>query len=188
MKNPTFPQASEHDFDDEKPSKTQLKRVSHELQSLGEALVGLPPSRIEGLNLSDTLLAAVNEYRRTRTHEGRRRQMQFIGKLMRHVDPEPIREAVAAMKLGVARNALELHEAERWRAELIATDDALTRWMAAFPATDAQQMRSVVRAARKDASLVPEKRSGRAYRELFQLIKHYQTDGASAQQQETDND
>jgi ribosome-associated protein len=178
MKSPNTYQASDNPFDDERPSKTQLKKASHELQALGEDLVGLPDSRIATLDLSETLLAAIKEYRRTKSHEGKRRQMQFIGKLMRHTDAEPIREAVAAMKLGVARNALELHEAERWRAELIASDDALTRWMAEFPATDAQELRSIVRAARKDAALVPEKRSGRAYRELFQLIKRYQAGDA----------
>lgn len=186
MKNPNIPLASENEFDDERPSKTQLKKVSHELQSLGEDLVGLPDSRIDALDLSETLLQAVREYRRTRSHEGRRRQMQYIGKLMRHTDAEPIRQAVAAMKLGVARNALELHEAERWRAELIASDDALTRWMAEFPSTDAQQLRSVVRSARKDAALVPEKRSGRAFRELFQLIKQYQAGNGTTQEETTD--
>lgn len=186
MKNPHSPQASETEFDDERPSKTQLKKASHDLQSLGEALVELPESRIAGLDLSETLHLALREYRRTRSHEGRRRQMQYIGKLMRHTDAEPIREAVAAMKLGVARNALELHEAERWRAELIASDDALTRWMAEFPATDAQQLRSVLRSARKDAALVPEKRSGRAYRELFQLIKQYQAGAAAGPEEAGD--
>ena len=183
MKNPTPPHSAENEFDDERPSKTQMKKASHELQSLGEDLVGLPDTRIDGLDISETLRLAVREYRRTRSHEGRRRQMQYIGKLMRHTDAEPIRQAVAAMKLGVARNALELHEAERGRAELIASDDALTRWMAEFPLTDAQQLRSVVRSARKDAALVPEKRSGRAYRELFQLIKQYQA-GSGATQEE----
>jgi ribosome-associated protein len=186
MKNQNLPLASANEFDDERPSKTQMKKASHELQSLGEDLVGLPDSRIDALELSETLLQAVREYRRTRSHEGRRRQMQFIGKLMRHTDAEPIRQAVAAMKLGVARNALELHEAERWRAELIASDDALTRWMAEFPSTDAQQLRSVVRAARKDAALVPEKRSGRAYRELFQLIKQYQAGSGTTQEETVD--
>jgi len=184
MKSPPTYQASENPFDDERPSKTKMKQASHELQALGEDLVSLPDSRIALLNLTETMLAAIREYRRTRTHEGTRRQMQFIGKLMRHTDAEPIREAVAATKLGVARNALELHEAERWRAELIASDDALTRWMAEFPATDAQQLRSVVRSARKDASSVPEKRSGRAYRELFQLIKQAQVEAAGGEQEQ----
>ena len=83
-----------------------------------------------------------------------------------------MREAVAQYQLGHAHNALALHQAERWRAELIADDkDAVTRWVADFPDTDVQQLRTLIRNARKDASLDPEKRNGRAFRELFQFIK-----------------
>ena len=103
--------------------------------------------------------------------KGRRRQMQYIGKLMRGADAEPLREAVAAMQLGRARDSLALHQAEQWRAELIAGDDAATRWAAEFPDSDLQQLRSLVRAARKDAAAIPEQRSGRAYRELFRYIR-----------------
>ena len=115
-------------------------------------------------------------YRRTRTHEGKRRQMQYIGKLMRGIDTEPIRQAVTDMQLGRAKDSLALHEAERWRAELVADDAAATRWISDHPDTDVQQLRSLIRAARKDAALVPEKRSGRAYRELFQFIKTHTAD------------
>jgi ribosome-associated protein len=152
-------------------SKTQLKKASHDLQELGEALVALPDDRLNALPIAESLLDAVREYKRTRSHEGRRRQMQYIGKLMRRNDADPIREAVAGMQLGSAKDTLALHEGERWRAELIADDEALTRWMAEHPKTDAQQLRSLVRNARKDAALVPERRSGRAFRELFQFIK-----------------
>ncbi|MCM5680276.1 DUF615 domain-containing protein [Schlegelella sp. S2-27] len=155
----------------ELPSKTQLKKEMHELQSLGEALVEMPDDRIEKLEIPESLRDALREYRRTRSHEGRRRQMQYIGKLMRRVDPEPIREAIAALQLGHAKGTLALHQAEHWRAELIASDDAVTRWMSEHPQCDVQQLRSLVRAARKDAAAAPEQRSGRAYRELFQFIK-----------------
>jgi ribosome-associated protein len=166
------PVASEDGDDDfDGPSKTQLKKDMHELQALGEAFAALPESRIVGLPISETLIGAVMEYRRTRSHEGRRRQMQYIGKLMRRDDVGPIREAVTAMQLGQAKDSLALHEAERWRAELIASDDALTTWMQKHPGGDVQQLRSLIRAARKDAAVAPEQRSGRAYRELFQFIK-----------------
>lgn len=166
------PVASEEGDDDfDGPSKTQLKKEMHELQTLGEAFAALPESRIVGLPISETLIGAVMEYRRTRSHEGRRRQMQYIGKLMRRDDVGPIREAVTAMQLGQAKDSLALHEAERWRAELIASDDALTTWMQKHPGGDVQQLRSLIRAARKDAAMAPEQRSGRAYRELFQFIK-----------------
>jgi ribosome-associated protein len=169
--------ADEHgapEFD--RPSKTQLKKEMHELQDLGEALVGLPDDRVVDLPISESLRDAVAEYKRTKSFEGKRRQMQYIGKLMRKNDVEPIREAVAAMKLGRAKDALALHEAERWRVELLASDDALTRWMAEHAGTDLQQLRSLIRAARKDAAATPEQRNGRAYRELFQFIKEHSLD------------
>ncbi|MGY4829609.1 ribosome biogenesis factor YjgA [Sphaerotilaceae bacterium SBD11-9] len=143
----------------------------HELQELGEALVALPDNRVVDLDISDSLRDAVAEYKRTRSFEGKRRQMQYIGKLMRKNDVEPIREAVAAMQLGRAKDSLALHEAERWRVELLASDDALTRWTSDHPESDLQQLRSLIRAARKDAAAAPEQRSGRAFRELFQFIK-----------------
>ncbi|MGK2898943.1 MAG: ribosome biogenesis factor YjgA [Burkholderiaceae bacterium] len=163
---PVFP------FDD-KPSKTRQKQASHELQDLGEAAVALPDARLAGLAISETLLDAIRQFKKTRTFEGRRRQMQYIGKLMRRHDVEPIRQAVTDMQLGRAKDSLALHQAERWRAELIADDAAATRWIAEHPQTDAQQLRSLIRAARKDAALAPEMRSGRAFRELFQFIKEH---------------
>lgn len=160
-----------------RPSKTKLKQESHALQALGEALVELPAARIDALPLPEPLLEGIREWQRTRSHEGKRRQMQYIGKLMRSVDAEPIRQAVAEMQLGRAQDSLALHEAERWRADLIASDEAATRWIAAHPGTDAQKLRSLVRSARKDASGAPENRNGRAYRELFQLIRREDSDG-----------
>ena len=157
-----------------RPSKSALKRQSHDLQALGVALGELPASRLQALALPEALSDALAEYRRIRSHEGRRRQLQFIGKLMRQVDPAPLREAVDDFRLGGARDALALHQAERWREELLADDDALTRWLAEHPDTDAQQLRSLVRAARKDAKpdlATGAVRHGRAYRELFQLVK-----------------
>jgi ribosome-associated protein len=154
-----------------RPSKTRRKQQSHELQALGEALAALPDDRLEALALPENLVDAVREWKRTRTHEGKRRQMQYIGKLMRQSDAGPIQEAVAESALGRARDSLALHEAERWRAELVAGDDGLTRWMAEHPQTDAQALRSLVRSARRDAALAAEARNGRAYRELFRFIR-----------------
>lgn len=155
-----------------RPSKSQLKRDSHSLQVLGAELVELSDERLAALAMPEPLRDAIAEYRRTRSHEGRRRQMQYIGKLMRQVDEEPLREAVAAGKLGSAREALALHEAERWRAELIADDAAIERWLAEQPDTDVQHLRSLVRAARRDAAgLAVEARQPKSFRDLFQFIK-----------------
>lgn len=159
-----------------RPSKSALKRQMHDLQALGLELTELPESRVAKLELPEALRDALAEFRRTRSHEGRRRQLQFIGKLMRQADEGPIREAIAAFKLGSAKETLALHEAERWREELLASDDAITRWLNRFAETDAQQLRSLVRAARKDAKAADasgnvDQRHGRSYRELFQMIK-----------------
>jgi ribosome-associated protein len=155
------------------PSKSMLKRESQDLQVLGKQLLELPVSHWEDLNMPERLRDALDAYKKTKSFEGKRRQMQFIGKVMRGIDPAPYREAVASFQLGHARNALQLHQSEAWRAELLAEDDkdALTRWAQTYPETDLQQLRTLIRNARKDAALVPEKRSGRAYRELFQFIK-----------------
>ena len=155
----------------QRPSKTRRKVASHELQSLGAALVELSDARLTGLGLAEPLLDAIGTYRRIRTHEAKRRQMQLIGKLMRSADVEPLRQAVDEIELGRAQDSLALHQAERWRAELIAEDGAATRFASEHPSVDTQRLRALVRSARKDASLAPEKRSGRAFRELFQFIR-----------------
>lgn len=175
MNQDQFPPSDDDEVDENgyrRPSKSQLKRDSHELQALGEALVTLPKDRLADIGLPELLSDAIDDYKRTKSFEGKRRQMQYIGKLLRGVEPEPIREAVASFQLGHARNALALHEAERWRAELVAGDEALTRWVAEHPQSDVQKMRALIRNARKDAAAAPENRSGRGFRELFQTIKH----------------
>jgi ribosome-associated protein len=101
----------------------------------------------------------------------RRRQLQFIGKLMRGVDAEPLLSAIATEKLGPAVQALQLHEAERWRLELVNTDDAMARWSNAYPGSNAQRLRALVLAARRESALPAGQRHGRAWRELFQFVK-----------------
>jgi len=164
------PDIDAEDIAAEGPSKSQLKREMLELQALGEAVSALPESRLADLPIAERLRDAIAELHRTRSHEGRRRQVQYIGKLMRFEDPLPLREAVAAFKLGSARDTLALHEAEYWRDQLLASDDALSRWIESYPGTDTQQLRSLLRSARKE-TLAEGARHGRAYRDLFQLVK-----------------
>lgn len=158
-------------------SRTDLKRESDELQKLGEELLGLRAALFDALPLGEKLVDAVTEAKRITNFEGKRRQMQFIGKLMRKLD-EPTLEAV---KLALteqnsvpAAETAALHEAERWRDRLIADDDALGGWIETHPATDAQQLRALVRQARKDMKAGPAgeaPRQGKAYREVFQLVR-----------------
>ena len=160
------------DDDDARPSKTQLKQISQELQDLGMAVAELSEERLSRIEMSDALRDAIQTYRKTRSHEGRRRQMQYVGKLMRKADEDALREAVAEATIGSAREALLLHETERWRDALIADDEAMTRWLHEHPGSDTQQLRSLVRAARRDSVNVSvEQRQPKARRELFQFIK-----------------
>jgi ribosome-associated protein len=160
-----------------RPSKTRRKTASHELQSLGEALLELGDDHLAALGLGEPLLDALRAARRIRSHEARRRQMQLIGKLMRSADVEAARAAINERRLGQARDSLALHEAERWRVELIADDEATTRFAREHANADLQQLRALVRNARKEAASAPEQQSGRAYRELFRFIRGHERDG-----------
>ena len=159
------------------PSKTQLKAEADEKQALGEALLTLRADLMARLDLPDKLLDALKEARRITNFEGRRRQMQFIGKLMRPLDMTPIRAAIDEQANGSADLTLALHLAEQWRDKLLADDDALGDWLTDYPDTDSQQLRALIRQARKDAK--PEKpesageapRHGKSYREIFQLVR-----------------
>lgn len=163
--------AHDDDAAAQRPSKTQLKQQMHALQQLGRSLTALPAERLSGLQLPERLREAIDEFKRTRSHEGRRRQLQFIGKLMRGVDAEPLLAAVAAERIGPAVQALQLHEAERWRLELVNNDTAVVRWSSAHPGSDAQRLRALVLAARREEALPAGQRHGRAWRELFQFVK-----------------
>ena len=186
------------DFEDDRPSKSQLKRDMDALQQLGEELLTLPEKRVAALDLPESLLDAIKEGRRIvagTARSGKKRHLQLIGKLMRQVDPAPIREAVAEFKLGRAQDSLELHQAERWRQRLVDEDTALQGFIDSFDEVDVQQLRSLIRAARKDRAQAPEQRNGRAWRELFQFIKGHvlaakgaSADGDDAPEQGEDED
>jgi len=158
-------------------SRTDLKRESTELQKLGEALLTLRTDLLERLPLSDKFKDAIVEAKRITNFEGKRRQMQYIGKLMRKLEVtevEAVRAAIDEQANGSAADNLALHQAEVWRDRLISQDDAAGQWIELYPLTDTQQLRALVRQARKDA--VPEKpgaavRHGRAYRDIFQLVR-----------------
>jgi len=159
--------------DDGRPSKTALKKAAHDMQALGDALAAMAPDKLAALPMDEALRDAIAEMRRTRSHEGLRRQRQYVGKLMRKADIEPLAQAVAEAALGSARTTLALHKAEALRQELVADDDALTRFLAQHPGLEARELRGLIRAARKEAALPPEQRHGRAWRDLFQFIKPF---------------
>lgn len=158
-------------------SRTDLKRESTELQKLGEDLLTLRADLMARLDLSEKLKDAVIEARRISNFEGKRRQMQFIGKLMRLLDPTvlaAVRAALDEQHNGSAQENLVLHQSETWRDRLLADENAFGEWISEYPTTDTQQLRALIRQARKDAQ--PEQaggavRHGRAYRDIFLLVR-----------------
>lgn len=150
------------------PSKTRRKAAMHALQDIGIALVALDPSRLAELDLPERLADAVREARSIRAHEGRRRQMQYIGKLMRDIDAEPIRAALALLAAGKPTDQAEVTAAENWREALLQDPAALGRLGAEFPDADHAALATLVREARAE-----RQRGGppHRYRELFRRLK-----------------
>jgi ribosome-associated protein len=161
-------QSPASDLQQDEVSKTRRKAQMHALQDLGEALVALDPGKLAQIDLPERLVDAIAEARSIRAHEGRRRQMQFIGKLMRDVDPVPVRAAIDRFAAGVPSDRAEFAAAERWREEMLRDDEALTRFVAEHPGADAAAFASLVREARAERS-----RGGppHRYRELFRKIR-----------------
>lgn len=152
----------------DQPSKTRRKKDMHALQDLGAQLVELSSARLQELVLPPDLREAVLEARRITAREAHRRQLQFIGRLMRDVDPEPIREKLSAWSgQSAAENALH-HAAERWREALLANPDDMTRFAAAFPGHDLQPLRTLVRGARKE---IASGKPPRHNREIYRMIR-----------------
>lgn len=157
------------------PSKSQLKRDMHDLQDLGSALLELPDEQLDRIEMDERLRDALRELRRLTTHEARRRQSQYVGKLLRVADTAPFQKALEFLHEGKARDAATVGEAERWRERLIADDTALAEWITAYPAGDTRQLRALIRDVRRDqlAAAMPggNKASKHAYRELYLKVR-----------------
>lgn len=169
--NEDTPEELQEDAQERPPSKTRRKQQMHALQDLGEELVGLSKERLSQLVLPERLLIEVREAQRITTHEGRRRQMQFLGKLMRDAEPgmvEAIRERLDAWK-GLSRaETARMHAMERWRDRLVADDAALTEFIQLHAGVDAQALRNLIRNARKEHAAG---KPPRAYREIFRIVR-----------------
>jgi ribosome-associated protein len=159
--------------DGEFVSRTKKKQAVEELQKLGAALVDLPPLQLETLALPDILLNAVLDAQRITSHEARRRQIQYIGKVMRKVDPEPVRAALAAVDGQSAAARAQQRRLESWRERLIGDDQALTAFAGEHAGADLQALRTVIRNARKE---IAEGKPPRAQRELFRVLREFSDD------------
>ncbi len=153
---------------DEPISKTRRKQDMQALQHLGSELVELNDEQLETMQLPDSLFEAVHEARRMTKHEARRRQLQYIGRLMRDVDPAPIRERLETWKGQGRERTAQLHAVERWRDDLLAGDAALARFLSAYPRADSQKLRALIRNARREQK---ETLPLKSYRELFRVLR-----------------
>lgn len=154
-------------------SKSQRKREMTTLQDMGAELVKLPRARLEKLDLPESLLGALLEAQRLTSHGAIRRQMQFIGKLMRDVEAAPIAEQLAVLRGESAAAKAEFHALEHWRARLLKDDQAVTEWLVRHPDSDVQQLRQLIRNARKEEAEGKPPRSSRA---LFRLLRDISED------------
>lgn len=160
------------------PSKSQVKREVEALQALGEDLVKLPAAQFKRIEIPDDLRAAVADCRKITQNGALRRQKQYIGKLMRSIDPAPIQAQLDAFNGVSAAENLKLHQAEKWREKLIADNESLTLFLHAHPNADATHLRQLIRNARDEAA---RGKPPKAFRELFKAIRETQV-------QQTEND
>ncbi len=145
-------------------SKTRRKKQMDELQRVGAALVKLSADQLARIELPEALRDAVHEARRFTKHEALRRQVQYIGRIMRDMDCEPIARQLAALSAPSRRQTALFHVAERWRDELLADPGALERFGREFPAADCPRLGGLV------AEVHAEKRAGRAPRKFRALF------------------
>ncbi|MDL2283725.1 DUF615 domain-containing protein [Oxalobacter sp. OttesenSCG-928-P03] len=180
-------QSAEFEQEYEKPSKSQRKRDMTALQKLGQQLVDAPADRVKRIDLPENLKTAIEECRKIKSHEGRRRQLQFIGKIMRGLDDADvalINKAVESWRGQSKAETAAMHALERQRDRLLAEDSALTALLSEHPQTDAQHLRNLIRNARKEQA---EGKPPKAYREIFQILKQLHTE-PSAQPEPTEED
>ncbi len=152
----------------EGPSKTQRKNDAHARQELGAALVALNRERLAQVELPESLRDAVLAAQKITAHEGRRRQLQFIGKLMRNVDPEPIQAKLDSWQSASAEQIAHMHRIERWRDRLLAEPAAIGELAQEFPQADLQQLRTLIRNTLRERE---QNKPPKNYRALFQSLR-----------------
>ncbi|OGT61807.1 MAG: hypothetical protein A3F14_07120 [Gammaproteobacteria bacterium RIFCSPHIGHO2_12_FULL_43_28] len=150
-------------------SKSKRKREMDDLQKIGESLIKLTASQLKQIELPDTLRSAIHEAKSLSAHGAIRRQLQYIGRLMREVDAEPIKLALQRIRSSHHQHAAQFHQVEEWRTKLIAGgDEALGVFITEHPKTDKQQLRQLVRKAQLDQKT--EKNTG-AEKALFNYLR-----------------
>ncbi len=167
-------QSSEFEQQYARPSKSQLKRDMTALQKLGEILVDAPRDRVRKVPMPEDVLEAILACQQISSHEGRRRQLQYVGKKMRTLEEAEvaaIQKVVDSWRGASRAETAALHTIERQRERLLADDGALTELRAKHPELDMQHLRTLIRNARKEQA---ENKPPKAYREIFQILKSLQ--------------
>jgi ribosome-associated protein len=155
--------------DDLEKSRTRMKKEATALQKMGEKLVLLSDDQLDRMGLPPGLLEAIQTARTIKSHGARRRQMQYIGTLMRSVDAEPIEQACLEIEQGAYRQAKAFHRIEAWRDQLVdGDDDVLQEILNTFPDADRQRLGQLVRSARKEKEKSAPPKSAR---NLFRYLK-----------------
>jgi len=173
-------QSSEFEQEYERPSKTEMKRQSDALQDLGRELVEAPRDRVKRVPMPEDVRDVILECQNIKNHEGRRRQLQFVGKKMRTLTEEEvavIRRTIEGWKGASKADTAALHALERRREKLLADDKALTVLLGEHPQLDGQHLRTLIRNARKEQA---ENKPPKAYREIFQILKDLNKGSAAA--------
>lgn len=181
-------QSNEFEQEYERPSKSEMKRQSDELQKLGAQLIAEPRDRVKRVPMPDEVKDAILMCQTISNHEGRRRQLQYVGKMMRTLSEEEvavIKRTIDSWKGASKAETAALHALERRREKLLADDKALTELLSEHPQLDAQHLRTLIRNARKEQA---ENKPPKAYRELFQILKDLARKPAAAADDETDAD
>ena len=164
--------SQEDDLPDEqyayRPSKSSRKREADALQNLGVELAELPEKELEALDLPEKLAVAVRDLKRLPTHGAKLRQRQYIGKLMRGIDPEPLREKLEAHKLRHDVEIRRFQKIERWRDRLIGESGAVQELLEEFPQTDAATLKHLVATAAAERAADQPPKSAR---ELFAFLR-----------------
>jgi len=144
-----MPQSEPQKPDNE--SKSQRKEDMLALQKVGESLIKLTEEQLATIDLPDNLLAAIQHIKSLTSHEAKRRQLQYIGKIMRQIDPESIKQALKRIEFIHEKNTTQFHHIEEWRSKLLMHgDDALNSFLADYPKVDRQQLRQLIRNAERD--------------------------------------
>lgn len=178
-----------HDYSDddmlEPPSKSSRKRAMHALQDLGQQLVELSVERLRKVPMPEELFDAVRDAQRFTSHEARRRQMQYIGKLMRNIDPEPIQAQLDVFNGVSAAEVAKQHRLEKLRVDFIDDEKVLEKIASTWPHADLQHLRTLRRNAIKERE---HNKPPKSFREIFRVLRELEEGTVAADDESTDYD